>query len=252
VDLRERVVRAVEAGLSRRAAARRFEVSVSFVIKLLQRWRREGTVEPERYGGWKRPALAAHAERVHDLLREEPDLTIAELRRRLAAAAIHVSPAAISRFLAAEGLDAKKKTQHAAEQDRPDVAAARAVWRDRQAALSPQRLVFVDETWATTTMARRHGRARRGQRLVAAVPHGHWKTMTFLAALRHDRIDAPCVFDGAINGARFRAWVEQALAPTLRPGDLVIMDNLGAHKVHGVREAIAAPGCSTCRPTAPI
>lgn len=91
-------------------------------------------------------------------------------------------------------------------------------------------------------MARRHGRARRGQRLVAAVPHGHWKTTTFLAALRHDRITAPCVFDGAINGARFCAYVEQALAPTLGPGDLVIMDNLGAHKVQGVREAIEARG----------
>jgi transposase len=91
-------------------------------------------------------------------------------------------------------------------------------------------------------MTRRHGRARRGQRLVAAVPHGHWKTTTFLAALRHDRITAPCVFDGAINGERLRAYVEQALAPTLGPGDLVIMDNLGAHKVQGVREAIEARG----------
>jgi transposase len=102
--------------------------------------------------------------------------------------------------------------------------------------------VFIDETWATTNMARRHGRARRGQRLVAAVPHGHWKTTTFLAALRHDRISAPCVFDGAINGARFLAWVEQALAPTLAPGDLVIMDNLAAHKVQGVRQAVEARG----------
>jgi transposase len=102
--------------------------------------------------------------------------------------------------------------------------------------------VFIDETWATTNMARRHGRARRGRRLVAAVPHGHWKTSTFIAALRHDRITAPCVFDGAINGARFRAYVEQALAPTLAPGDIVIMDNLGAHKVAGVREAIQARG----------
>ena len=102
--------------------------------------------------------------------------------------------------------------------------------------------MFIDETWATTSMARRHGRMRRGQRLVAAVPHGHWKTTTFLAALRHDRIAAPCVFDGAINGERFRAWIEQALAPTLRPGDLVIMDNLGAHKVQGVRDAIEARG----------
>jgi transposase len=103
-------------------------------------------------------------------------------------------------------------------------------------------LVFIDETWATTNMARRHGRVRRGRRLVAAVPHGHWKTTTFLAALRHDRITAPCVFDGAINGARFLAWVEQALAPTLCPGDLVIMDNLAAHKVQGVRAAIEARG----------
>ena len=102
--------------------------------------------------------------------------------------------------------------------------------------------MFIDETWATTNMARRHGRARRGQRLVAAVPHGHWKTTTFLAALRHDGLTAPCVFDGAINGERFCAWVEQALAPTLAQGDLVIMDNLGAHKVQGVREAIEGRG----------
>jgi transposase len=109
VDLRERVVRAVEAGLSRRAAARRFEVSISFVIKLVQRWRRKGTVHPDRYGGWKRPALAAHTERVRALLAAEPDLTIAELRSRLASEGIHVSPAAISRFLSAAGLTRKKR-----------------------------------------------------------------------------------------------------------------------------------------------
>jgi transposase len=102
--------------------------------------------------------------------------------------------------------------------------------------------VFIDETWATTNMARRHGRAQRGARVVAAVPHGHWKTTTFLAALRHDGLSAPCVFDGAINGARFLAYVEQALAPSLRAGDIVVMDNLKAHKVKGVREAIEARG----------
>jgi len=91
-------------------------------------------------------------------------------------------------------------------------------------------------------MARRYGRARRGQRLVAAVPHGHWKTTTFIAALRHDGLSAPCVFDGAITGARFLAYVEQVLVPTLRAGDLVVMDNLTAHKVKGVRAAIAAAG----------
>jgi transposase len=108
--------------------------------------------------------------------------------------------------------------------------------------MSAERLVFIDESWATTNMARRHGRAQRGQRVVAAVPHGHWKTTTFLAALRHDGLAAPCVFDGAINGARFLAYVEQALAPTLRKGDVVVLDNLRAHKVKGVREAIEARG----------
>ena len=109
VDLRERVVRAVEAGLSRRATARRFEVSVSFVIKLVQRWQQRGTVEPERYGGWKRSTLVVHAERVRQLLTAEPDLTIAELRNRLATEGIPASPAGISRFLAADGLTRKKR-----------------------------------------------------------------------------------------------------------------------------------------------
>lgn len=93
-------------------------------------------------------------------------------------------------------------------------------------------------------MARRYGRAPRGERVVAAIPHGPWKTTTFVAALHHDRITAPYVFDGAINGARFLAWVEQALVPTLSQGDIVIMDNLGSHKVAGVREAIQAVGAT--------
>jgi transposase len=91
-------------------------------------------------------------------------------------------------------------------------------------------------------MARRHGWAPRGQRLVASVPHGHWKTSTFLAALRHDAIAAPCVIEGAINGETFLAYVEQFLAPTLSPGDIVILDNLSSHKVAGVRQAIEATG----------
>ncbi len=91
-------------------------------------------------------------------------------------------------------------------------------------------------------MTRRHGRCARGQRLVAKVPHGRWRTLTFLAALRCDRIDAPCVFDGPINGQSFLAYVEQMLVPTLKPGDIVIMDNLGAHKGSKVRRAIRAAG----------
>jgi transposase len=111
-----------------------------------------------------------------------------------------------------------------------------------QPSLDPERLVFVDETWASTNMARRNGRGPRGARVVAAVPHGHWKTSTFVAGLRADGIVAPLVLDGAINGISFRNYVEQFLAPTLRPGDTVVMDNLASHKVKGVREAIEAAG----------
>ena len=131
---------------------------------------------------------------------------------------------------------------HAAEQDRPDVAEARRQFIRRQPALDPDHLVFIDETWATTNMTRRYGRAARGLRLLAPVPHGHWKVTTVVAGLRTSGITAPCVFDGAINGARFRAYIEQMLAPTLRSGDIVILDNLNSHKVAGIREAIEAQG----------
>jgi transposase len=140
------------------------------------------------------------------------------------------------------GANAHKKRLRAAEQDRADIAAARRAWVLAAPSLDPARLVFLDETWATTTMARTHGRAPRGERLVAAVPHGHWHTTTFLCGLRADGPIAPLVVDGAINGAVFHAYVEQMLAPTLRRGDVVIMDNLGSHKVAGVRQAIEARG----------
>jgi transposase len=102
--------------------------------------------------------------------------------------------------------------------------------------------VFVDETWAKTNMTRTHGRALKGQRLVAKVPHGRWTTMTFIAALRWNRIDAPLVIDGPINGAWFKAWVEKALIPTLAPGDVVVLDNLGSHKGKAIRKALRKAG----------
>jgi transposase len=137
---------------------------------------------------------------------------------------------------------AQKKSLHAAEQDRADVAAARRAFIRRQPALDPAHLVFIDETWATTNMARRCGRAARGLRLLAPVPHGHWKITTMVAGLRRSGITAPCLFDGAINGARFRGWVEQMLAPTLRPDDIVLLDNLSSHKIAGIAAAITAQG----------
>ena len=122
--------------------------------------------------------------------------------------------------------------------------AAREAWFEGQLDLDPTRIVFIDETAANTKMARLYGRAPRGERCRAAVPHGHWKTTTFTAGLRHDGIAAPMVLDGPMNGEAFLAYVEQALVPELRPRDIVIMDNLPAHKVHGVRQAIEAAGAS--------
>ena len=135
---------------------------------------------------------------------------------------------------------ASKKTVLATEQDRPDVAAARRRWKRRQPSLDPGHLVFIDETWAKTNMARTHGRCRRGARLIGRIPHGHWKTTTFVAGLRLQGITAPFVVDSPMNGAIFRAYVEHLLAPTLEPGDIVILDNLGSHKGNEVRRLIEA------------
>jgi len=130
----------------------------------------------------------------------------------------------------------------ASERDRPDVARRRAQWTERQDRIDPERLVFIDETWIKTNMEPLRGWAPRGERLIAKVPHGHWKTSTFIAALRCDRIEAPWLLDGPINAAAFTTYVETVLTPTLRPGDLVIVDNLGSHKGKAVRQAIRAAG----------
>ena len=118
----------------------------------------------------------------------------------------------------------------------------REVWFEAQPDLDPDRLVFIDETGTSTKMARLRGRAPKGERCRAPVPHGHWKTTTFTGALRLSGMTAPMVLDGPMNGAAFLAYVEQVLIPTLRPGDIVIMDNLPAHKPSTVRAAIEAAG----------
>ncbi|MBI3865844.1 MAG: IS630 family transposase [Planctomycetia bacterium] len=136
----------------------------------------------------------------------------------------------------------KKKTLIASEQDRPDVVEQRAAWRASQELIDPAKVVFIDETWATTNMTRTYGRSELGTRLVDKTPCGRWETTTFLGALRAEGFIAPLTVDGGINGELFRAWVEQHLAPVLKIGDIVVMDNLSSHKVAGIREAIEAAG----------
>ena len=146
--------------------------------------------------------------------------------------------------LGAVWLDAKKKTLRASEQQRSDVAQARANWALEQAELAKARLIFLDETWATTNIAPTWGRSPKGERCLGYAPAGHWHTTTFVCALSTDGLLAPLVLDGPINGQAFAAWVEQFLVPALRAGDVVVMDNLSSHKVAGIKPAIEAAGAA--------
>lgn len=182
IDLRRRVVAAVEEGSSCRSAAERFGVGVSSAIRWVQRARTRGTLEPDkRVGNIRSHRVDAHRELILGLIEAEPDL-------------------------------------------------------------DPERLVFIDECGTSTKMARLYGRVARGERCRAPVPHGHWKTTTFVGALRLSGVTAPMTLDGAMTGAAFLAYVEQALVPCLRPGDIVVMDNLPAHKPPSIRQAIETAG----------
>jgi transposase len=157
-----------------------------------------------------------------------------------------VSPVVVAPWVASSfaTISASKKSLYAAEQHRADVARARRRWIREQGLLDPARLVFIDETATSTNMVRLRGRCARGMRLVGYAPHGHWKTITFVAGLRHDRMVAPFVLEGPMNGPTFVEYVKQCLVPTLRRRDMVIMDNLPSHKVPGVREAIESVGAT--------
>jgi transposase len=133
---------------------------------------------------------------------------------------------------------------HAAEQDRPDVEQARGSWRRKRWKAKLRRLVFIDETSTKTNMVRLRGRSPRGERLIDKTPHGHWKTSTFIAALRHDRLTAPFTINGPVNGEVFLAYVRCVLVPTLKKRDIVIMDNLASHKIPAIHEALRTVGAT--------
>jgi transposase len=247
LDFRQRVLADCDKGLGTRAAATKYSVSASWVRRLQQRRRQIGELAPRVPDAGPEPSWHAYADRMRAAVAQTSDATLEELRDQLG---LTVALSTLWRAVTALGLSVKK-VPRAAEQDRPDVAAQRQQWRDDQPALDPGRLIVIDETWATTNMARRYGRAPVGERRVCAVPHGHWKTTTFVAALRADGLSCPLAIDGAVNVDLFVAYVEQQLVPSLRPGDIVVMDNRSSHKRARVRAAIEGPGarCATCRRT---
>ena len=244
LDLRVRVLAAVQAGATHRLAAERFGVSAASVSRWRAREREQGDARPKALGGDRRSKrIEACGEAVLSALGPDGDATIEGVRRTLHARAqlrLRHDPA----LLRPSCHHAQKKTAHASEQSRPDVAEQRETSFDGQLDLDPERLIFIDETWASTNMARRHGRAPRGQRLRVGVPYGHWKTTTFIGALTLRGFIAPFVIDGAVDRLAFETYVEKVLVPELRQGDVVIMDNLPGHKGPKVRQLIEAAGAS--------
>jgi transposase len=255
LDLRERVVRFVEDGHSRHAAAAHFKVSVSFVVNLMKAVRMRGSFEPKPSGGRRHAKLEPHRSFLLAQIIEKADITMPELAAELAATGEKADPASLSCWLIRAGYRFKK-TLRASEQDCPDVKQAREEWtgvRQPKMRLEPHRLVFLDETGTTTKMTRPRGRCQKGRKLLSKAPFGHWKTQTFIAGLRCGALTAPFVIDAPMDRRIFETYVETQLAPTLQPGDIVILDNLPVHKSAAAETAIHAkgPGCCSCRPTAP-
>jgi transposase len=203
-DLRKRVIEMVEAGASRHEAADHFAVSVSSVVKWMQRWNESRSAAPKPRGGSVSP-LERQAEHVVAVITDQPDLTLEETAAELRRHRIRTSRSALSRFFHRHDFTFKKSLQ-AAERERADVARARRRWIREQGLLDPARLVFLDETAVTTSMVRLRGRAPRGIRVIGRVPLGAWKTITFIAALRHDKMTAPMAFEGAMTGEMFLAY----------------------------------------------
>jgi transposase len=239
-DLRQRIVDTVlRGGATIRQVAERFLVSVSFVTRLLQRYRSTGSVEPSPHGGGN-PAVLTPEDlgRLRGLIRQQPDATLEECRTHIGASCSLIT---ISRALSRLGLPRKKKVPRAAEQHRPDVREKRREFRERLAGVDPRRQVFVDECGANTAMTRTYGRAPAGQRIYTDAP-GKWESITLISGLRLSGVTATLAFPGATNTDVFETYVAEVLAPELKPGDVVIWDNLKPHQSEEAIEAVEAAG----------
>jgi transposase len=239
-DLRQRIIDTVERGEgSLRQIALRFLVSLSFVTRLLRHYRTTGSLEPKPHGGGRPPALRpAQLKRLRALIRKKPDATLEELRR---GSGVDCSHMAIVRALQKLKITRKKKVLHAQEQDTPEGQQKRRDFLEAIAGIDANRLVFVDESGAKTSMTRTYGRAPVGERVHGAVP-GHWDSVTLICGLRLSGVTAPVVFQGATDTPAFQSYVEQVLVPALESEDVVIWDNLQPHKAAAVVAAVEQSG----------
>ena len=243
-DIRDRVIKFKSEAVRTEDVAQRLSLSVSCVNRIWKRYRDEGRSRALQVGGYKVPRLKEYADQLREWVEKEPGLTLEQLcARSRENLGIKGGVSVMWKQLNRMGLRFKK-TLHASEQNRADVQQRRAQWKDWQITCTPARLVFLDETGLNTQMLRLYGRSQGGLRCVDHKPHGHWKTSTFICALRNDRVDAPWVLDGPMNSAAFLTYIQQVLAPTLRPGDIVVCDNLSSHKGEKVELAIARAGAA--------
>lgn len=244
-DLRQRILDAVDHHEgSQRELAERFAVNPSTITRLLQLRRQTGSAAPRPHGGGKPPTLDPEGlERLRRLVAEGPDATLEQYRQRLG---VEGSIMIIWRGLKRLGITRKKKSPHAAERDRPEVQRRRRAFRREVVPIEPKRLVFVDETGVTTAMTPAYGRAPRGERVESSTP-ASWRSLTVVAAMGLDGVRAPMAYPGGTSAATFEAYVEQILVPELRPGDVVVFDNLAAHLGPAVAEAIEGAGARVLR-----
>ncbi len=239
-DLRQRILDAVDHREgSRRKLAARFSVNVSTITRLLQLRRQTGSSQPRPHGGGVAPTLDQDAlERLRTLVEQTPDATLETFKQKLG---ISGSRMIVCRALQKLGLPLKKKSPHASERDTPEVRKKRRSFRKKIEPIESRRLVFVDETGVTTAMTPVHGRAPRGARVEDSAP-ASWESVTVIAAMGLDGVRAPLALPGSVNAATFESYVEQVLVPALRPGDVVVFDNLSSHLGPAVSEAIERAG----------
>jgi transposase len=251
------MVRGIAAGRSRRAVAAQFEVAPSTAVRVQARFVATGSVDPAKQGRRKGSGkLGPYREAILDKVKAQPDITMPDLAAWLEAAhGVTADPSNLSKLLCRHGFT-YKKTLLASEKERADVKSARRMWCDRRQPFmrrQPGRLVFIDETSVKTNMTPVRGRSPKGERLIADAPFGKWQTQTFIAGLRCDELVAPWIVEGAMDGPTFDNYIRTQLAPSLRRGDVVILDNLSVHKVRvrHRRWPNAAPGSCSCQNTPP-
>ena len=240
LDLRERVAAAVthhEGSI--RQIARIFRVSTSFIVRLLQHQRAAGSLAPKPHRGGPPPALGPEdRQRLAGLIHAQPDATLEQLRQQ---GGFTCSLKTLWLALRHCRLTRKKKSLYASERDRPDVQKKRRAFRRKVRRIAPEHLVFVDESGVTTVMTPAYAWTPRGARAVDSTP-AHWETVTVIAALGLDGVQAPLAFPGATDTAAFQTYVDQILVPALHLGDVVVLDNIKPHRNPGVAASIERAG----------